>query len=196
MMDAHQSTSDRKHKVSQESFAAFLRLLSPDADEAGRLYTRLHSKLIGFFNMKGISDGAGAADETIDRAVSKIAAGATVPDVEKYCRGIARNVALEILRRERRDTSAFEEFTDSLARSSCDYVERIYEVLRPCFEQLAAEEQRLLLAYCDNIKGRARAEHRRKLALSMKVSVVALRVRVTRLREVLTNCIRGRLDRV
>jgi hypothetical protein len=182
--------------VNPEAFKKFLELLSPDTEEAGRRYTDLHRKLTGFFSLKGISDPVSATDETIDRAVVKIDAGVIVPDVQKYCLGIARNIAKERSRLRQRETSAFHTFIEDLSNSSAEQVERIYRVLKPCFEQLAADERQLLLAYCHEVQGRARAEHRRQLAEKMKMTVLALRVRVTRLRKSLTDCVQKRSIKV
>ena len=173
-----------------------MKFLSPDAEESGRLYTRLHKKLIGFFSMKGLSDPVSAADETIDRAMLKIDAGAVVSDVGKYCLGIGRNIAKERLRLLRRENSAFHNFVENLSNSSAEQVERIYNVLKPCFEQLAIKERQLLLAYYHEKQGRARAEHRRRLAETMKMTLLALRVRVMRLRNSLTDCVRRQANKV
>jgi hypothetical protein len=178
--------------VSPEDFARILTLLSPDPDEAGRRYTRLHQKLTGFFSMKGVSDPLSAADETIDRAVTKIVAGAILPDAEKYCFGIARNVAKERRRTMHREIVSFQEFIQAVDDFPVDQLERILGILKPCFEQLTVEEQQLLVGYCQEIKGRARAEHRRQLAETMKVTVPALRIKVTRLRTRLTDCVQHR----
>lgn len=183
-------TSKTLQDVEREAFASFLRLLSPDIEEAGRLYQQLRKKLEGFFNLRGISDPLSAADETIDRAVAKIAAGALVPDVNKYCSGIARNIAKEKLRYMHREGSAFRNFVEHFANSSEEEVERIYHVLKPCFEQLADEEQKLLVAYCQVIGGSARIEHRRQLVETMNTTMLALRMRVTRLRKILTDCVK------
>lgn len=159
-------------------------------EEAGSRYTRLHERLVGFFKMKGISDPASAADETIDRASLKIVSGTPVPDTDKYCLGIARNIAKERYRRVQRESSVFLEFLGGLTDAADEQVERIYRVLKPCFEQLASEEQELLVAYCQVERGRARAEHRRRLAEIRKTTVLALRMRVTRLRNILTDCVK------
>src|SRR5436309_3407983 len=92
-------------------FARFLERLAPDPEEADRRFMRLHKKLTGFFRLKGISDPESAADDTIDRAVIKIAAGAVVPDVEKYCLGIARNIAKEKYRLFNREELALRKFS-------------------------------------------------------------------------------------
>ena len=175
--------------MSPEDFAHFLECLSPDPEEAGRLYTLLHKKLVGFFAMRGVSDPTSAADETIDRAVVKICGGTTVPDVSKYCVGIARNIARERWRREHRESTVFSLFITNLADNCDEEIDRIYRVLKPCFEQLATEEQTLLSTYYHVFRGRERAEHRRQMAENFKTSVLALRMRVTRLRSILTDCV-------
>lgn len=190
MTDSPRDNSKQRHQVDRDAFARFLKFLSTDEETAARIYTRMHEKLVGFFNLRGISDPVSAADETIDRAIIKIEAGTPVSDVQKYCSGIARNIVLERLRQAERETSAFHNFIESIQNTSDEQVERIYNLLKPCFEQLSAEEQRLLLAYCQIIQGRARAEHRRQLALAMHTTVLALRMRVTRLRNNLTDCVK------
>jgi hypothetical protein len=195
MTDSSQKDSKGQPDADPELFARFCELLAPDPEEAGRRYTCLHNKLTGFFRMKGISDPESAADEAIDRAVLKIGAGAIVPDVNKYCLGIARNIAKERYRLMQREISALQRFIRELSHSSVEQVERIYSILKPCFEQLSVDEQQLLLAYCNEIKGRARANHRRQLAETKKITVLALRIRVTRLRNSLTDCVRKRSNK-
>lgn len=180
--------------MDREAFALFLESLSTDTEEAGRLYMRLHQKLMGFFSLKGLADPVSAADETIDRAAIKIKAGTPVPRVDKYCFGIARFIIKERLRQTRREISSFLKFVENLADSTDERVERIYRTLKPCFEQLASEEQKLMLDYCHVLRGRARAEYRRQLALKMKTTVLALRMRVTRLRDSLSDCVKKLSD--
>lgn len=196
MTDPRLNNSKSLKDVQPEVFARFLKCLSPDDEEAGRCYNRLHDKLSGFFGLKGVSDPAGAAHETIDRAALKISTGTSVPDVNKYCFGIARNIVKEKLRFAQRETTAFQKFIEDLNNSSDEEVERIYTILKPCFEQLDAEDQQLLMDYCHVIKGRARAEYRRQLAERMKTTVIALRMRVTRLRNSLADCVKKRLKEV
>jgi hypothetical protein len=176
----------------EEVFARFWTFLSADAEEAGRHYIRLHKKLVGFFTLKGIADPAQAADETIDRAARKIIAGTPVPDVDKYCLGIARHIYQERLRREKRDLAAFRKFIADLDDGKAEQIERIYRVLKPCYEELTDEERELLAAYCEVLRGRARAEHRQQLAEKMQTTVLALRMRVTRLRRNLADCVKKR----
>jgi len=176
--------------MTPEDFARFLQFLSPDEGEACRLYARLHKKLVGFFVLRGVSEPTSAADDSIDRAALKIIAGAPVTDAEKYCLGFARNIAHERERLERRESSVFQRFIENLADGADEEIERINRVLKPCFAQLSAKDQELLRAYCQLIRGRARAEHRRQMAERMRTSVQGLRMQVTRLRSVLADCVK------
>lgn len=180
--------------MSPEDFARFLESLSPDVDEAGRLYNRLvEKKLPGLFAMKGIADTAGAANETIRRAVEKIAGGADVPDGERFCLGIARNVAWEWWRRERREEAVFRRFIEGLADDASEEVERIEHILKPCFEHLKDEERKLLVAYCSVPDGMSGAEHHRRLAEELGKTVGALRIQISRVRDRLEECVKGRM---
>lgn len=176
-------TDELKH------FLALLSSSSAGEDGVG-CYLRLYGKLEGFFSMRGVRDPAAATDDTIERAARKIFAGTPVPDVGKYCMGIARNVAHEWLRHERREATAFVKFIEERGDSSDEQVERIDQILKPCFEELAAKDQRLLVDYCNVLPGRSRAQHRRELAARMNTTVLALRMQVTRLRKDLKNRVR------
>jgi hypothetical protein len=182
--------------MNSDDFTRFLELLSStnDGEDGGSCYIRLYRKLEGFFTMKGVRDPVGAAAETVDIAVRKVAEGTPIPNAEKYCMGIARNIAKVRLRKERREAKAFLEFIEDLDNDSDEQVARINQMLKPCFELLAAEDQEMLVAYCQVWRGRARAEHRRELAARMKTTVPALRMRATRLRKELTDCVGKRSE--
>ena len=183
-----------RREASPETFARLLAALSTDPEEAGRLYTRLHQKLVGFFQLRGLSDPGDAADDTLDRAAARLAQGAEAPDLGRYCLGIARNVVRERWRREQREDAVAHEFASAAdsAEEEEEEVRRIHLVLKPCLEQLTADERELLTAYCHVARGRARAEHRRLLAERRQTTVLALRMRVMRLRSILTDCVRKR----
>lgn len=180
--------------MNSDDFTRFLELLASTSggEDGGGCYIRLHRRLEGLFTMKGVCDPAGAADATIDIAVRKVAEGAPVPDVGRYCMGIARNIARERLRGERRETKGFLHFIEDLDNGSVEQVTRVEEILKPCFERLDDDDKALLVAYCRVMRGRARAEHRRGLAVAMNTTVQALRMRVNRLRETLTECVEER----
>jgi DNA-directed RNA polymerase specialized sigma24 family protein len=192
MSDSTHNLSDLTKSLSGETLTRLLSSLSPDIEEAAHRYNSLHADLVKFFNMKGVSDPKSAADEVLDRAARRISEGAPVTNVNTYCIGIARNVAKEIWRKERRENSALLLFPGDVNERLAEEVERIYRLLKPCFEQLTVQDQELLRGYCQTLEGRARAEHRRRLADEMKTTQKALRIRITRLRHRLWECVRKR----
>ena len=173
-------------------FALLLTFLCPeDSDEANRRYLRLHQKLAGYFRLKGMYDPVNDADDALDRAGEKIAKGKDIPDIDKFCMGIARNIVHERLRSKIREESAFLKFLDQSRDNNTEaVVNRITNLMKPCFEQLPQEDRDLLISYCKVPPGLDRAEHRRQLAASLKSTIAALRIRVTRLRRGLENCVK------
>ena len=176
-----------------DPLTALLEALCPDdPDEANRRYIILHQKLVGYFQLKGMIDPFQDADETLDRAGQKIANGVPVPDINRFCLGIARNIVLERLREKKREESAFRRFIDYYHDNTTEImVDRIMNLMKPCFEQLSADDRDLLNSYCKIPEGSSRAEHRRNLAERLKSSISALRIRITRLRRDLENCVKA-----
>ena len=173
----------------KEDFARFLKALSPDEEEGGRRYISIHERLVRFFSVKELSDPGKAADEVIRRAGRKIRDGADVPNVEKFCFGIARNVVWEEWRRKQRERERYVRFIDGLAHDSAEEVERIEHVFKPCFERLEDEERELLEAYCRIPEGMSKAEYRLQLAEKMGKTLRSIRTRVSRLRDKLAACV-------
>jgi hypothetical protein len=183
---------DPKGEKSQ-FFASLLTFLCPDdPDEASRRYLRLHQKLAGYFRLKGMYDPVNDADDALDRAAEKIVKGHNIPDIDKFCIGIARNIVHERLRHKRREESAFLKFlTNSQDNSTEALVDRITNLMKPCLEQMPADDRNLLTAYCKVPPGIERSEHRRQLAAALDSTISALRIRVTRLRRGLQNCVKA-----
>jgi DNA-directed RNA polymerase specialized sigma24 family protein len=176
-----------------QPLTVLLTFLCPDdPDEANRHYLRLHRKLEGYFRLRGMIDPIRDADDTLDRAARKIAEGVPVPEVDKFCIGIARNVVLERLRQRKREESAFLQFLDQNQNENTEaLVDRITNLMRPCFDRLPQNDRDVLHAYCKVPEGISRAEHRRRLAERLKSTIAALRIRVTRLRRSLDECVKA-----
>ena len=169
---------------------ALLNFLCPDdPDEANRMYLRLYEKLAGFFYFRGMSDPENDAADTLERAGKKILEGVPIPDIDRFCLGIARNVFLERLRKQRQEESAFRHLIEN-SRDNNDVVERITNLMKQCFEKLPEEDRDLLHSYCKIPPGISRAEHRRRLAEKLGLSIAALRIRVARLRRALERCVK------
>ena len=171
--DMPNNSSDTHHdgegKGTVFRLAVNVSLSGDDPDEAIAVYLRLHQKLTGYFRLKGTYDPVNDADETLDRAGEKIVKGQHIPEIEKFCMGIARNIVHERLRNKKREESAFLKFIDhSQDKSTEAMVDRITNLMKPCFEQLPEDDRNLLMSYCKVPPGVDRAEHRRQLAASLK----------------------------
>ena len=172
-----------------QHFDRLLTFLCPeDPDEAGLRYLRLHQKLAGYFQFRGVADPIAAADETLDRAARRIAEGSDVPDIDKFCLGIARFIIKEGWRFNNRASAAFLQFLQQHDHDSKD-VDR-FSLMKTCFEQLPQNDRDLLSSYCSAPTGRARAKYRVELAEQLNYTVTAMRVRVTRVRRSLDDCVK------
>jgi DNA-directed RNA polymerase specialized sigma24 family protein len=178
----------------ETALAGFLQSLHADGDAAAREYERLRAKLTGYFAMRGDADPESGADETLDRASAKIAAGAAVPDVGRFCLGIARLVALERYRRAQRERQAFTGFAENRENRFDEEIENTYKLMALCLEQLPAAERELLTEYCRDLRGQARARQRGALAEKWDTTTLGLRLRVHRLRQRLADCVRKKLQ--
>ncbi len=171
------------------------RALGPDddPDEANRRFLNLQQKLLGYFHLNGMSDPATDADDTFNRAEDKLAKGQNIPDIKRFCMGIAKNIVRERRRHKVREESAFLKLIDySHDKTTESLVAKIMNLMKPCFEQLPEKDRNLLMSYCKVPSGVDPAEHRRQLAANLNLSISALRIRVTRLRRGLEDCVKER----
>jgi hypothetical protein len=171
-----------------QHFDRLLTFLSEDPEEAGRLYMLLHQKLEGYFRFNGLGDPGAAADEALDRAARRIAEGTEIPDINKFCIGIARFIVMEEWRKRNRESDAFSKFAEPQSVSEADL--NYLQLMKECFNQLPANDRELLNSYCTGPGGRSRAEYRRKLADRLHMTVTAMRIRVMRLRQGLEDCVK------
>jgi DNA-directed RNA polymerase specialized sigma24 family protein len=173
-----------------QHFSTFLTFLCPDdPDEAGRRYLGLHKKLEGYFRTRGVADPSAAADETLDRAARRLAEGADVPNINSFCLGIARFIIMEGWRVNTRESAAFLQFLERNEQATTEQIDR-FSLMKSCFEQLPAYDKNLLNSYCAALSGKERAKRRRELAEELNKTVSALRIRVTRLRQDLEECLK------
>ena len=173
-----------------QHFSTFLTFLCPDdPDEAGRRYLRLHQKLEGYFRIHRVADPIAAADETLNRAAKRLAEGTRVSNIESFCLGIARFIIMEGWRVNTRESAAFLQFLERNEQATTEQIDR-FSLMKSCFEQLPEYDRNLLNSYCAALSGKERAKRRRELAEELDKTVSALRIRVTRLRQDLEECLK------
>jgi DNA-directed RNA polymerase specialized sigma24 family protein len=181
----HQTETQVKKEVTREEFASFLEWLSPEADAAGEEYERLRFRLCTFFSQRRCRFPDELADETINRVILKFNEGG-IENRLAYCYGVARNVYRESLRRERRHLDIAEVSVAAAAPAEQSFSG---ECLDRCLGELPQESRNLILDYFSEAK-LAKIELHRRISESLKMTQTALRMRVMRIKQKLTVCVR------
>lgn len=173
-----------KKEVTSESFASFLKWLSPNLDRAGEEYERLRFRLSTFFGQRHCRFPDELTDETINRVILK-SSEEQIENKLAYCYGVARNVYRESLRRERDHLNV-----DGLAIAAEIPEERSFssDCLDQCLDKLSPENRNLLLEYFSEAK-LAKIELHRRISESLQTTQTALRMRVMRTKQKLKVCI-------
>lgn len=188
-----------ENDLTADKFEAFLRRLDPDWEQAGQKYEEIRWRLIKFFQWNSCLDAEDLVDETFNRVAEKIVSSEEeIHDVAGFIWGVAKNIRRESIRNEAKtvrlpDLPGGEDFlADHQAAPNAAHElatrESRAKCLRKCMQALPSEDRRVLLTYHSS-RGR-RPEARRWLAEQNGITMPALRVRVTRLRFKLEECIR------
>lgn len=170
--------------MTEEKFAGFLGWLSPGGERAGEEYERLRFRLYTFFSQRRCRFPDELADETINRVILKI-------DEEKienrlaYCYGVAKNVYLESLRKERIHLD-IDKVTIAAKVPEEQSLSR--ECLDKCLAELSTESRNLILDYFSEVK-LAKIELHRRISEKLEMTQTALRMRIMRIKQKLKICV-------
>ena len=108
-----------------------------------------------------------------------------------YLRGVARNVYLESLRKNRTvSQDLLPELADTVAQSPLDNsgIEPIHDCLDRCLARLTDDRRALLLRYYQGEKS-CKIDGRLQLAQEKGIELNALRIQVFRLRNIVRQCV-------
>ena len=186
-----------KNSLKSQEFEKLLARLDTDRDGAAAEYELLRRKLITFFRRNRVSAVEELADETIDRIARKLDTE-EIHDVNLYAYGVARNVCLEMHRRNDRLISIEDHVGDSdLLRGERNPEDRIVEkvqnarsleCLQRCLVNLPSERRQLIVEYYKGEK-RVRIKLRQELAKRLGVSIQSLRNEANTIRDKLRRCV-------
>ena len=172
-------------EVTREKFASFLAWLSPDEEHAGEEYERLRFRLCTFFGQRQCRFADELADETINRVILKIAEE-QIENKLGYCYGVARNVFRESLRKERSHLDVDDVTIAAKGPEEANFPD---ECLDKCLAKLTPDSRELVLDYFSEAQ-QAKIELHRRISESLHVTQTALRMRVMRIKQKLTVCVR------
>ncbi len=167
--------------------------LGQDAATGARRYVELRRKLVTLFAFRGCEAAEELADETMDRTARTILKPgfSFEGNPMAYLHGVARNVHLEYLRRNRTvSQELLPELADCVAQpsSGTSEVEQQHKCLDQCLARLPREKRSLLLRYYRGEKS-AKIDARMQLAQEEGVEVTTLRIQLFRLRKSLRRCV-------
>jgi DNA-directed RNA polymerase specialized sigma24 family protein len=157
-----------------------LLLLEVEQPTSEKRYKQLRLKLVKFFAWRRCEDPEGLADETVSRTLRNIIGGEKIYSDKpySYVYGIAMNVFREYLREKKKQ----ENLANELPGSS-PYVPEIAEDCRKdCFDRLSRGKQAMLHRYYVD------GEASERIALSLNVTVNALRLQIHRIKNELRAC--------
>ncbi len=169
--------------LSQEAFDSCLAWLDPDRDRAGEKYEEIRRKLIKIFAHRGCPIAEELTDEAINRVSRRVPdiASTYVGDPALYFYGVAQKVYKEHVKKKP-DPKPLP------PPEPTEEVERNYECLERCMEELDAESRELVLKYYQQEK-RAKIDHRKELADRLGIALNTLRMRVHRIKAILQQCV-------
>jgi DNA-directed RNA polymerase specialized sigma24 family protein len=168
--------------LSEEAFSHLLARLNADPTLAGEEYEKLRARLIYFFERRGCRISADLGDETINRVARKVEEGVEIEDVFKFSYGVARFVLLEYWNDPKRD---WEQIDDQISSPESDreFDEHRLECMKMCLQSLPSGDRDLIVNNCILDK-----KGKEELAVSLGLTINALRLRVFRIRTKLHQC--------
>jgi DNA-directed RNA polymerase specialized sigma24 family protein len=178
---------------SPEVMQSLLLWLGADESSGAKKYEEIRRKLIILFRYRGCHIPEELADETLDRTARALLKPDFNHHIEPiaYCRGVARNVLLEWLRKERsHHTESISETNFELPAPTGGSAkqEGIHDCLDRCLNALAPPKKSLLIRYYVSEK-RGKIDGRLLLAQELGIGLNALRIQVFRLRNSMRNCV-------
>jgi DNA-directed RNA polymerase specialized sigma24 family protein len=178
-----------KWVLTREAFERFLAVLDSDRDRAGEKYEVIRQKLNTFFRCNGFGDVEGLVDKVIDRVIRRLGEE-DVRDLMAYIRGVARKVASENWKKGVKEVSLedvpenrWQEPTAGLQSGP----ERQHACLQRCAKNLPATDRQLVFEYYRYEKSK-KIENKKTMANVLGITVGALRVRASRIRQQLFIC--------
>ena len=187
--------------LTKEAFERLLAYLDGSREQAALKYENLRRKLIEFFEARGSRWPEELTDETFNRVARKVGEGESVQDISRYSYGVARLLFMENLRARETEPIADEHAPLSLTAADNEENERLrqkqegrLECLENCLSKLPAANRRCIIDYYREENG-IKIEQRKRQAEALNMSLNALRLRASRIRAELGNCIHSCLAR-
>jgi RNA polymerase sigma factor (sigma-70 family) len=178
--------------------------LNSDREQAADRYEDVRHMLITFFEFRGSFNPEEQADETINRVARRISEGQEInASIETYAYAVARNIWRECLAQPHRIDSLDQSLPDkrsfqnshqlNIQAAEREELERRLDCLERCIQGLPSNQRELITNYYQGER-ESKIKNRKDLALALGIPLNALRIRVSRLRDQVEECVRTCLD--
>lgn len=189
----------RAWTLTQPAFQRLLNWLDGGKSSDGEKYQEMRRRLISYFDRKNCQASEDLADETLNRLARRLDEEGIVEDQQpaRYCYIMARFVFMESLRQSKRENT----LQDDLRRQSNiaalkwpasqnekQVKEKMLNCLTHCIETLDALDQEIIKRYYIG-EARAKIDNRRALAENLSITMNALSIRASRIRDKLELCV-------
>lgn len=174
------------NSLTAEKFALFLEWLDADVEKAGAEYERMRFRLSSYFSFRKCLHPDELTDETINRVAMKIGSE-IINNKSAFFFGVARNVYLESLRKEK-FTVNIDDFVVPAPAIEIESQDGILDFLDKCLDELPVDSRGLILDYLSEAK-QAKIDLHKELAARLKTSQTALRMRIVRIKQRLRLCL-------
>jgi len=193
--------TDRDSSGTALGFRQFLSWLDAGVDSNGEKYLEMRRRLVAYFDRKNCVSPDELADETLNRVAQRLEEVGSITGTTpaQYCYVTAKFVFLEYLRSHARGGASLEEMSpdkadSALSRSGrqdndAENKEHLSDCLERCLEKLVSPDRQLILEYYRG-EQRTKIENRRSLATALRLSVNALTIRASRIRNKLELCVK------
>jgi DNA-directed RNA polymerase specialized sigma24 family protein len=172
-----------------------LEWLDDGVDSHGEKYLEMRRRLVAYFDRRDRPAADELADETLNRISRTLEQSGTIATrpPARYCYVVAKFVLLEDFRRDRRhvpldDLRKADALRHAEPERSVVVREHRLACLDRCLERLRAQQRELAIEYYRDVR-RERIERRRDLARRLGITMNALGIRASRIREALRTCV-------
>jgi hypothetical protein len=177
--------------MSPEEFGQLLAWFAPDRDAAAKMYLAAHKNLVRFFQFNFCNRPEDLTDEVMNRVAKKVPPLREGLDHIAVLRGFARNVLKEYKRSPdwHLEDLTGEEPAPVVKASGIDDAEIRSRNLQTCLAALPEPDGQLLVEY-HKYEPSAKITHRRAMAKARQMTPNALRLKISRLKSTVEDCVK------
>ena len=191
--------SKRDWTLTSEAFDQLLLAFDVDREKAGEKYEIIRRKLTEFFEARGSHTPPDDVDEAMNRVARRICEGEQIQDLNAYFYGVARLIWLETLRAHDKEHTPLELAPTPIAVNAGEVEaqhqqrEQRFSCLEQCLSKLSEANRSLIVEYYREEKG-LKIETRKRQAAILNTTLNGLRLRASRIRAELTQCVHSCLE--